>query len=134
MRWNFHSSPSRTMVCPALLPPWKRITRSACSASRSVILPLPSSPHWAPTITMPDIAGVSLRGRAPPARRLAVGGQLVVPFERTAAARRSRDVGRLPRRFVARRAARHGVRRLQPAVAPVHALGVAADLVDARDG
>ena len=51
IRWSFHaSSPSRTIVCPALLPPWKRMTASARSASRSVTLPLPSSPHWAPTM------------------------------------------------------------------------------------
>src|ERR1700756_4981471 len=36
-------------VWPALLPPWVRTTRSACSVSTSIILPLPSSPHWAPT-------------------------------------------------------------------------------------
>src|ERR1700732_2656205 len=53
IRCSFHSSPSRTIVWPALLPPWKRTTASARSASRSVILPLPSSPHWAPTITIP---------------------------------------------------------------------------------
>src|SRR3954462_8065454 len=53
MRWNFHFTPSRTIVWPTLLPPWKRTTASACSASRSVIFPLPSSPHWAPTMTMP---------------------------------------------------------------------------------
>src|SRR5665648_58666 len=53
MRWSLNSSPSRTIVWPALLPPWKRATTSAFSASRSVILPLPSSPHWAPTTTVP---------------------------------------------------------------------------------
>src|SRR5919108_5052861 len=53
MRWNLYTSPPRTIVCPALLPPWKRITRSACSASRSVTLPFPSSPHWAPKTTIP---------------------------------------------------------------------------------
>src|SRR3954453_7625000 len=52
------------MVWPALLPPWKRTTASACSASRSVIFPLPSSPHWAPTMTIPG-TGRSL-GRAAP--------------------------------------------------------------------
>src|SRR4051794_5743154 len=47
------------MVWPALLPPWKRITSSARSASRSVTFPFPSSPHWAPTITIPGmLAGV----------------------------------------------------------------------------
>src|SRR3954447_1806762 len=66
MRWNFHVSPSRTIVWPALLPPWKRTTASACSASRSTTLPLPSSPHWAPTITMPGI-GCECRGRLGPA-------------------------------------------------------------------
>src|SRR5215471_5400446 len=34
---------------------------SAFSASRSTILPLPSSPHWAPTMTMPGIATQSVR-------------------------------------------------------------------------
>src|SRR4249919_1101011 len=53
IRWNLNSSPSRTIVWPALLPPWKRTITSARSASRSVTLPLPSSPHWAPTMTVP---------------------------------------------------------------------------------
>src|SRR3954447_3064508 len=48
------------MVWPALLPPWKRTTTSAFSASRSVILPLPSSPHWAPTMTIDGMAVASL--------------------------------------------------------------------------
>ena len=48
---------------PALLPPWKRTTASPCSASRSVILPLPSSPHWAPTITIPGMSQCSLGRR-----------------------------------------------------------------------
>src|SRR5216683_4401773 len=38
-----------TSVWPALWPPWKRTTTSARSESQSTILPLPSSPHWAPT-------------------------------------------------------------------------------------
>src|ERR1700690_3274777 len=38
-----------TSVWPALWPPWKRTTTSARSDSQSTILPLPSSPHWAPT-------------------------------------------------------------------------------------
>src|SRR5919201_5768285 len=63
IRWNAHFCPSRTIVCPALLPPWKRTTMSARSASRSTILPLPSSPHWAPTITMPGIATQCVRRR-----------------------------------------------------------------------
>src|SRR5262249_26292887 len=40
-----------TSVCPALWPPWKRTTMSACSESQSTIFPLPSSPHWEPTTT-----------------------------------------------------------------------------------
>src|SRR3954447_11891630 len=59
MRWNFHVSPSRTIVWPALLPPWKRMTMSARSASRSTTLPFPSSPHWAPTMTSPGMARAS---------------------------------------------------------------------------
>src|SRR5438552_5940936 len=35
----------------------RRHTRSECSASRSTILPLPSSPHCAPTITVAGTAG-----------------------------------------------------------------------------
>src|ERR1700761_5468763 len=53
IRWKANVSPSRTIVWPALLPPWKRTIVVARSASRSVILPLPSSPHWAPTMTTP---------------------------------------------------------------------------------
>src|SRR5438270_6120851 len=44
-------------VCPALLPPWYRTTYPTCPPSRSVTLPLPSSPHWAPIST---IAGMSI--------------------------------------------------------------------------
>src|ERR1700761_9123716 len=40
-----------TRVWPALCPPWKRTTMSACSDNQSTILPFPSSPHWAPTTT-----------------------------------------------------------------------------------
>src|ERR1700683_180840 len=56
IRCSFHSTSPRTIVCPALLPPWKRTTAPARSASRSVIFPFPSSPHWAPTMTIPGIA------------------------------------------------------------------------------
>src|SRR5919202_3033971 len=41
------------------------MTTSARSASRSVILPFPSSPHWAPTTTSPGMAlAVERRGGA----------------------------------------------------------------------
>src|SRR5215203_3694649 len=72
IRWNFHLTSSRTIVWPALLPPWKRITRSACSASRSTTLPFPSSPHWAPTITRPAMTKASV-GRRDPAALRALG-------------------------------------------------------------
>src|SRR3954465_8797944 len=62
IRWNFHVSPACMIVWPALLPPWKRTTTSACSARRSMTLPLPSSPHWAPTITVPGISCESVGG------------------------------------------------------------------------
>ena len=41
-----------TMVWPALLPPLNLTTASTRLPSRSVALPLPSSPHWAPTRTI----------------------------------------------------------------------------------
>src|SRR3954447_26480641 len=50
------------MVWPALLPPWKRTTRSARSASRLVTFPFPSSPHWVPTMTIPGITGEDYGG------------------------------------------------------------------------
>src|SRR5436190_2318456 len=62
MRCSLYTSSPRTIVWPALLPPWKRTTTSAFSARRSVILPLPSSPHWAPTTTMEGISRSSLGG------------------------------------------------------------------------
>src|SRR3990172_4801932 len=51
MRWKMNFSSPTMTVWPALLPPWKRTTTSAWSASMSTIFPLPSSPHWAPTMT-----------------------------------------------------------------------------------
>src|ERR1700689_2770911 len=63
IRCSFHSVSPRTIVWPALLPPWKRTTAPARSASRSVIFPFPSSPHWAPTITIPGIPEGSVGGR-----------------------------------------------------------------------
>src|SRR4051794_8780872 len=69
IRWNLNSSPSRTMVWPALLPPWKRTIVVARSARRSTTFPLPSSPHWAPTMTTPGmprgILTVAPGGRSP---------------------------------------------------------------------
>ena len=58
-RWVANFSPLTTMVWPALCPPLVRTQKSMASSvvSRSVALPLPSSPHWAPSTT---IAGMSL--------------------------------------------------------------------------
>src|SRR5690606_2768042 len=56
-------SPSTTSVWPALLPPWKRTTRSARGDSQSTILPLPSSPHWAPTATRVATSELHEHGR-----------------------------------------------------------------------
>src|SRR3954454_3343876 len=50
-----------TRVWPALWPPWKRTTMSACSDNQSTILPFPSSPHWAPTTTTLAIREFSLQ-------------------------------------------------------------------------
>src|ERR1039458_5905255 len=76
IKCSFHVSPLRTIVCPALLPPWKRTTASARSASRSVTFPLPSSPHWAPTITIPGTAGSVYVGQDDhSSRRGELGGQ-----------------------------------------------------------
>src|SRR5262245_50198510 len=63
-RANFRPS-GRTTVCPALLPPWYRTTYSTRPPSRSVTLPLPSSPHWQP---MSTIAGMSPSHGAPKTR------------------------------------------------------------------
>src|SRR5580658_4081458 len=58
-----------TRVWPALWPPWNRTTISARSDSQSTILPLPSSPHWAPTtatlpmISSPGLLALALAGR-----------------------------------------------------------------------
>ena len=49
IRCRTYFCPLMKTVCPALLPPCVRTTTSACSVSTSMILPLPSSPHWAPT-------------------------------------------------------------------------------------
>src|SRR5262249_45539139 len=48
---SLYVTPLMTSVWPALCPPWKRTTMSARSESQSTILPLPSSPHWAPMTT-----------------------------------------------------------------------------------
>src|SRR5919205_3227929 len=55
-----------TSVWPALWPPWKRTTTSARCDSQSTILPLPSSPHWAPitaTFAIRNSPGSAQRGR-----------------------------------------------------------------------
>src|SRR5262249_30976874 len=48
-------SPFTTSVWPALLPPWKRTTKSASAARRSTTFPFPSSPHCVPMMTVAGI-------------------------------------------------------------------------------
>src|SRR6266550_5383742 len=76
--WCSTNSPAPvSTVWPALAPPWYRTTRSARSASTSTILPLPSSPHWAPTTTTqcvfgPNMALPALQQKRPGGRGAAV--------------------------------------------------------------
>src|ERR1700692_1969043 len=60
MRWNLYSFPPVTTVWPALLPPCERTTMSTRSESRSMTLPLPSSPHCPPTRMVTLIAAPTL--------------------------------------------------------------------------
>src|SRR5690606_26267137 len=73
-----------TSVWPALCPPWKRATMSACSQSQSTILPLPSSPHWAPTTTTFAIyvqpPAVSGHQHDKPRRKLTLAGVSLHPL------------------------------------------------------
>src|SRR5438046_5301393 len=72
-------TPPTTSVCPALAPPWKRTTTSAHEVKRSTIFPLPSSPHWAPTMTTFDMRSKSLsRRRAAAVHAVAGDGELGV--------------------------------------------------------
>src|SRR5882762_2464984 len=78
-RWRTVLVPPTTRVCPAFAPPWKRTTTSAHEVKRSTILPLPSSPHWAPTITTFDMRILSHerpgRSNAPRVRAPPVAGK-----------------------------------------------------------
>src|SRR6202022_3803881 len=80
IRWNLCVTPSWTTVCPALLPPWERMTISVEPARMSMTLPLPSSPHWPPTRIATGTSVVFQRlqrrpgeGRRGPRRRLPGG-------------------------------------------------------------
>src|SRR3954469_8385284 len=53
-------------VCPALAPPWYRTTQSARSARTSTSLPLPSSPHCAPTTTIVRVLESNIQERWKP--------------------------------------------------------------------
>src|SRR5215208_5861628 len=134
MRWKAHFTPSRTIVCPALLPPWNRMTISAPSAMRSTTLPLPSSPHWAPTITMPGMPWVQSRDCLLPVGAGRLGGS---PVGACRAAFPEPLVVRAP----APRPARGHRRRLRQhelavlsVVVAVHPQRHAAHLVDPRHG
>src|SRR5207302_11492149 len=72
-------TPPTTSVWPAFAPPWKRTTTSAHEVKRSTIFPLPSSPHWAPTMTTFDMRSKSLsRRRAAAVHAVAGDGELGV--------------------------------------------------------
>src|SRR5450631_4273849 len=64
IRWKRCSLPPVTTVWPALFPPCERMTMSTVSASRSMTLPLPSSPHWPPTRIVTLIRARSVLDRA----------------------------------------------------------------------
>src|SRR5579875_2302187 len=123
IRCSLNTSSPRTIVWPALLPPWKRTTACARSASMSVTLPLPSSPHWAPTTTIPGTT-VSVGARwasRPSGARPAphpLRGALRLPTLRAAAPADPGAVsvgdGDLPGAPAARRAVRPAGRGLQP--------------------
>ena len=88
-----------TSVCPALCPPWKRAITSARSESQSTILPLPSSPHCAPTTTTLPMSGAPsplppaglYRPEAPPAREKGSGRRAGWAGGSVTAAARGRD-------------------------------------------
>src|SRR6187399_312813 len=85
-----------TSVWPALWPPWKRTTTSARLASQSTILPLPSSPHWAPTTVTLAKACCFLRcaGNRARRRRWGARGQARVGPRRNLLARQRLPFGR----------------------------------------
>ncbi len=60
-RCNAYFSDPTTIVWPALLPPLNLTTASTRLPSRSVALPLPSSPHWAPSRTIAGMTHLSSR-------------------------------------------------------------------------
>ena len=70
-------------VWPALAPPWARTTMSACSVRKSMILPLPSSPHWAPTRMVFNICLLAVETNPPkpsPGSSLISAGTLGKPL------------------------------------------------------
>src|SRR5262245_51659906 len=61
IRWRTKRSLPTRIVWPALWPPLKRATTCTLSVSRSTTLPFPSSPHWAPAMTMFGMRGSSAK-------------------------------------------------------------------------
>ena len=80
IRCSTYFLPPVMTVWPALLPPCERTTMSAFSVRKSMILPLPSSPHWAPTRIVFAIFWRVLVGKKTTSRRSQPAG-------------RNRDVG-----------------------------------------
>ena len=91
IRWNLNFSPSRTIVWPALLPPWKRTIDVGAVGEQVDDFPLPSSPHWAPTMTRPGMTAEIVPGSTRPTARAcvaAVGGRTAAAGRRTISIRR----------------------------------------------
>src|SRR3954470_7455560 len=100
MRWKAHFSPSRTIVWPALLPPWKRITRSAFSARRSMTLPLPRRPTGRPrspcrTCRQGSLRSERTRPRGAVGERLGAGESGLRPHAPVGAEQRQRTPAHL---------------------------------------
>src|SRR4051812_8766610 len=112
---NLYSTFPTTSVCPALWPPWKRTTTSARSDSQSTILPLPSSPHCAPTTaTLPMLSLPPRSGlRRCYGNRLAAG-QYVVAAKPARLGRPIRARSQCGDRSPALVAQRRGARPLDP--------------------
>src|ERR1035441_943402 len=121
---NLKVWPSTTTVWPALSPPWERTTMSTEPASRSMIFPLPSSPHWPPmrmVTLMADASWCSDRARAAypvrprhgtaPRSRAVAGRARPAVFRWRAASRSPGGPGRGPRPLL-QQAAEHPGRLL----------------------
>src|SRR5689334_24923043 len=127
---TYFSRPTTT-VWPALLPPEKRTTTFTCGVMTSTTLPLPSSPHCAPTTTM--------LGMTTPLRGLDLREMLLRMLEHLAHAQRAlAAAGQVQRQqLVARRAGaaddQHVARALRARVGQRVLQAAADDVAGHRD-